>query len=105
MEAYLPSFYDKLSVKEQKSLMKKKLIKKLKGVPKAIVKKNIDVGHYTKCVLENEPHTEKDIISFRTKELSNYTIKQDKLALSNTDDRRVWQGLNSFAYGHYKLTV
>ena len=25
MEAYLPSFYDKLSVKEQKSLMKKKM--------------------------------------------------------------------------------
>ena len=105
MEAYLPSFYDKLSVKEQKTLMKKKLIKKLKGVPKAIVKKNIDVANYKECVLENKDYIAKDIVSFRTKELSNYTIKQSKLALSNTDDKRVWQGLDSYAYGHYKLTV
>ena len=68
MEAYLPSFYNELTEKEQKSLMKKKLIKKLKGVPKAIVKKNIDVEHYKKCVLEDEPYIEKSIISFRTKE-------------------------------------
>ncbi len=68
----------------------------------------IDVGHYKNCVLETKKGdgdlTVKDIISFRTKELSNYTIKQSKLALSNTDDKRVWQGLNSYAYGHYKLT-
>ena len=89
--------------KNEKKLNKIKLIKKLKGVPKTVVKKNISVDHYSKCVLENKDHIAEDITTFRTKELSNFTIKQSKLALSNTDDKRVWNGLNSLAYGHYKL--
>ena len=53
--------------------------------------------------MENKDHIAEGITSFRTKELANFTIKQSKLALSNTDDKRVWNGLSSLAYGHYKL--
>ena len=35
--------------------------------------------------------------------LTNFTLKQNKLALSNTDDKRVWDGITSKAYGHYSL--
>lgn len=107
MAGVLPEFYDKLTDSEKKKLNKIKLIKKLKGVPKVVVKNEINVEHYSKCVLENKKgegdYIAKGITSFRTKELANFTIKQSKLALSNTDDKRVWNGLNSLAYGHYKL--
>ena len=103
MAGVLPEFYDKLTDDEKKKLNKIKIIKKLKGIPKVVVKNEICVEHYSKCVLENKDHIAEGITSFRTKELANFTIKQSKLALSNTDDKRVWNGLSSLAYGHYKL--
>ena len=59
---------------------------------------------YKKCVLENKD-LYRDVNSIRTKDLKNYSLTQSKLALSNKDDKRVWNGTKSLAYGHYKLSI
>ena len=70
----------------------------------AIVKKKIETDHYKKCVLDNENHSVSiNCIRNKKKTLTNFTLKQNKLALSNTDDKRVWDGITSKAYGHYSL--
>lgn len=74
--------------------------KKLKGIPKVIVKKQMSLNDYTRCVLENKEKIVEGIIGFRTKDLCNYTIEQSKKALSNHDDKRIWDGINSYAYGY-----
>ena len=76
--------------------------KKLKGVPKITVKKDIIHNDYKKCVLENKTMNTK-INAIRCKGLNNYSLTQSKNALSNTDDKRVWDGIKSYAYGHYKV--
>ena len=82
----------------------KETSKNLKGVPKAIVKKKIETDHYKKCVLDNENHSVSiNCIRNLKGKLTNFTLKQNKLALSNTDDKRVWNGITSKAYGHYSL--
>ena len=78
--------------------------KKLKGVPKITVKKDIIHNDYKKCVLEDKKLTVQfEAIRCKSKELTNYSLTQSKNALSNTDDKRVWNGIESLAYGHYKL--
>ena len=78
--------------------------KKLKGVPKITVKKDIIHNDYKKCVLEYKKLTVQfEAIRCKSKELTNYSLTQSKNALSNTDDKRVWNGIESLAYGHYKL--
>lgn len=76
--------------------------KKLKGVPKVVVKKDIIHNDYKKCVLENKP-LQVEINAIRCKGLNNYSLTQTKKALSNTDDKRVWNDIKSLAYGHYSL--
>jgi hypothetical protein len=76
--------------------------KKLKGVPKVVVKKDIIHNDYKKCVLEDKTLNAK-INAIRCKGLNNYSLTQTKKALSNTDDKRVWNGIKSLAYGHYSL--
>lgn len=76
--------------------------KKLKGIPKAIVKKQMTLRDYERCVLENMDKVVDGIVGFRTKNLTNYTMEQSKVGLSNRDDKRIWYGINSYAYGHYK---
>ncbi|EKX44397.1 hypothetical protein GUITHDRAFT_175435 [Guillardia theta CCMP2712] len=80
-------------------------VKKLKGVPSAIVKTDIKHDDYDKCVSENKPLTCK-VHGIRSSKLQNYTIKQSKTALSNTDDKRYWDvslGFSSLALGHYRI--
>ena len=78
--------------------------KKLKGVPKITVKKDIIHNDYKKCVLEDKTLTVQfEAIRCKSKELTNYSLTQSKNALSNTDDKRVWDGIKSYAYGHYKV--
>ena len=76
--------------------------KKLKGIPKAIVKKQMTLRDYERCVLENMDKVVDGIVGFRTKNLTNYTMEQSKVGLRNKDDKRIWEGINSYAYGHYK---
>ena len=54
-------------------------------------------------VLENKDKIVDGIVGFRTKDLMNYTTIQSKVGLRNTDTKRVWDGINSKAYGHYKI--
>lgn len=78
-----------------------KLIKKSKGVSKKVVEKNIDFIDYKNCVMENKD-IYRSINSIRTSNMTNYSITQNKLALSNKDDKRVWEGTKSRAYGHWR---
>ncbi len=61
------------------------------------------LNDYKNCVLENKEKTINRIVGFRTKDLMNYTTIQSKLALKNKDTKRLWDGINSKAYGHYAL--
>ena len=77
------------------------MIKKSKGVSKTVVNKNIGFDDYKNCVLDNKD-IYRPIHSIRTNNLTNYSIIQNKLALSNKDDKRVWDGTKSRAYGHWR---
>jgi hypothetical protein len=77
--------------------------KKLKGIPKMIVKKQMSLNDYRECVLQNKDKIIDGIVGFRTKDLMNYTTIQSKVGLRNTDTKRIWDGINSKAYGHYKI--
>jgi hypothetical protein len=76
--------------------------KTLKGVPTAIKENVITFEDYKNCVFQNQDLTV-PAINIRSKALTNYSTNQTKLALRNFDDKRVWDGLDSKAYGHYKL--
>jgi hypothetical protein len=59
---------------------KNNVVKKAKGVSKVVVKKNISFDDYKKC-----------------------SLTQDKLALSNKNDKRVWfDKTSSRAYRHFR---
>jgi len=79
--------------------------KKLKGISKCVVKKNIKFDSYKKCVFDELEAEDAyyNVNNIRTKDFSNYSLVQKKKAFSNTDDKRVWNGIHSYAYGHYKL--
>ena len=77
-------------------------VKKAKGVCKVVVKKNISFDDYKNCVLKDEPKNVK-INAIRTVKMINYSLTQNKLALSNKDDKRVWFDKTlSKAYGHWR---
>jgi hypothetical protein len=78
------------------------VVKKLKGISKPVVKNNVKFENYYNCVMNNE-EMRVSVNAIRTKELTNYSITQNKLALSNKDDKRVWFGTKSPSYGHYKI--
>ena len=55
------------------------------------------LNDYKECVLENKDKVIDGIVG-----LMNYTTIQSKVGLRNTDTKRVWDGINSKAYGHYR---
>jgi len=65
---------------------KNNVVKKAKGVSKVVVKKNISLDDYKICVLKDTSKNVK-INAIRTLKLTNYSLTQDKLALSNKDVR------------------
>jgi len=82
-----------------------KNVKRLKGVPKSIVSKDIKHEDYDKCVSENKDLT-CVVHGIRSSMLQNYTIRQKKTALSNTDDKRFWHpslGFQSLALGNKNI--
>ncbi len=68
-----------------------------------IVKKKMTLKDYSECVLENKDKVIDGIVEFRTKDLMNYTTIQSKVGLRNTGTKRVWNGINSKANGHYLI--
>ncbi len=79
---------------------KNNVVKKAKGVNKVVFNKNIGFDDYKNCVLNDKPKNVK-INGIRTVKMINYSLTQNKLALSNKDDKRVWfDKTSSRAYGH-----
>ncbi len=83
-------------------ITKNNVVKKAKGVSKVVVKEKISFDDYKNCVLIDEPKHVK-INAIRTLKLTNYSLTQNKLALSNKDNKRVWfDKTSSRAYGHFR---
>ena len=59
---------------------------------------------YKTCLLTNKEHIVHDIHSFRSCKLIMETIKQDKKAFDNSDDKRVpiLGSYKAFAHGHHE---
>lgn len=78
-------------------------MKKAKGVKKRVLQKEINFDDYLNCLKENIVIV-KTQSTFRTKLHNVYTIRQNKIALSPFDDKRVIlpDGINTLAYGHFK---
>jgi hypothetical protein len=80
-----------------------KTVKKIKGVKKNIVKKEIQFQDFYKCLFE-DLSLAKDQLLFKSIKHEIYTIKQNKRALNNFCDKRYfYNNLESLAYGHYKI--
>ena len=74
--------------------------KKLKGIVKSAVKRNIHHDHYKKCLFDNEYlHTHMN--TFRSYNHQVKTIRQCKSALVNFDDKRytLSDGIHTLAHG------
>jgi hypothetical protein len=54
---------------------------------------------YKKCALVDKPKNV-TINAIRTVKMVNYSLTQNKLALSNKDDKRVWKNTSSTSWGH-----
>ena len=78
--------------------------KTLKDVPTSIKEHIITFQDYKNFVFQNQDLTV-PAINIRSKGLTNYSTNQSKLALRNFHDKRIWEGLDSKAYGHYKLEM
>lgn len=83
------------------------IMKKAKGVKKSVLKKQIDFNDYLQCLVFGDVFK---VIqnTFRTKLHTMYTITQEKVALSASDDKRATLDndnvVDTYAYGHYKLS-
>ena len=60
----------------------------------------IKIG-YKNCVLNDKPQKVK-INAIEALKLTNFSLTQDKLALSNKDDKRVWKNATPAAWGHWR---
>lgn len=78
--------------------------KKAKGVSKPVIKNHITISDYRNCLFANE-NVRKDMRIFRSTKHTVKTVIVNKLALSCNDDKRFIcdDGVNTLAYGHYKL--
>ena len=79
-------------------------IKKDKGVKTSVVKKTINFDDYKRCLFNKKPQMRKmNVIRSRLHDVYTETI--NKVALSANDDKRIIceDGINTFAYGHYRF--
>ena len=77
---------------------------KLKGIKRGTVEKTIHHEHFLDC-LNNDSTLYRHFNTFRSYNHKLQTINQNKLALTNYDDKR-WimpDGINTRAYGHYRI--
>ena len=79
------------------------LEKKCKGVKKCVVKKNLNFEDYRE-VLETDDIIRRSQLTFQSENHEMYTVYMEKIALTNKDDKRVFDGIDSRAIGHYRLT-
>lgn len=76
-------------------------VKKLKGIQKCVVKKNISFDNYYECLFEKREHYA-DTTSFRSFNHRIKTLSARKKALAPFDDKRylLSDGITSLPFGH-----
>ena len=78
--------------------------KTAKGIKKNIIKNNITHENYIETLFNNKQiHHKMKTIRRQNHQLGSYEI--NKVSLSCFDDKRyiLEDGINSYAYGHYKI--
>ena len=81
-------------------------IKKSKGVKQMVLEAEVKFNDYKNCLFENkELYCNQNLIYSTNHKL--YTIQQKRLALSNTDDKRIVlsDGVKTLPYGHKDLKM
>lgn len=80
------------------------VIKKVKGVKKYVVAKNVHFENFKECLF-NKIDLIKEQRLFRSFRHDIYTIHQNKLVLSSDDDKRFIEAdkISTLAWGHYKI--
>jgi len=80
-------------------------IKKCKGVQKSAIKHRLSHEKYLKSLKEYLTLDVK-FLKIASRKHNLYTIEQSKLAISGYDDKRyiLDDGINTLAYGHYKIS-
>ena len=78
--------------------------KKCKGVKKVVVKKEITLEDYKKCLFTKKEQ-ERSMNTIRSRKHNIHTESITKTALSANDDKRIIleDGINTLAIGHYKI--
>ncbi len=78
--------------------------KKCKGIRKYIIKKEIIIGDYEKCLFSKQPQF-RTMSAIRSRQHNVGTERVNKTALSADDDKRVISpdGVNTMAIGHWRL--
>jgi hypothetical protein len=78
--------------------------KTLKGINKSTKNRQIQFAHYSDCLFKHETLNVNQT-SIRSFQCINYTIEQNKKALTPYDDKRyiLPHGVDTLPYGHYKI--
>ena len=78
--------------------------KKAKGVVKCVIKKDLKHEMYDK-ILKTSGKMYSRMKVLRSQKHRMYTMEMNKVSLSAYDDKRyiLNDGINSYAYGHYKI--
>ena len=81
--------------------------KKVKGIKKNYVKKNVHHENFLKVLRHTASTTQAKFRLFRSTNHILNTVEMTKLCLSAFDDKRyiLDDGINTLAYGHYSLTA
>ena len=79
--------------------------KKCKGIREYIIKKEITIDDYEKCLFSNKPQF-RAMNTIRSRQHNIGTERINKTALSADDDKRVIlpDGISTLAIGHYRLS-
>ena len=78
--------------------------KKLKGIQKCVVKKNLHFDHYKTALFDQRTHIA-STVSLRSNLHEIQTLAIRKVAMGPYDDKRylLEDGVSSLPYGHYSL--
>ncbi len=97
-----PKMYSILYTENDKQVEKKTA----KGIKKSVTKRKLRHANYKECLFEKR-QTMATMNQIRSERHEIYSIKLNKIGLSPYDDKRyiLNDGMNTLAYGHYKITV
>jgi len=78
--------------------------KKNKGTKNTVLENEITGDDYEKCIFKKEKKVIKQNL-IQSYKHNLYSITQEKIALSDEDDKRIIadDNINTFSYGHYKI--